>query len=436
MSKNSKISTIIKHEYISKVKTKGFLIGTILGPLSLVLFFGIVFYVTKSMGDTSKQLHIIDKSDYNFVAELIDSDPELYKLAKDSREELEEKLLAGDIDGFVVIQPDILESGNVEVFTSGGGGIGLIKSLKGNLEDLVRNKRLLDNGTDLSVIDLVEKGINIQTKKITEDGKAEKDDTEAMAFVGYILGFVIYILVFIYGSFVSRGVIEEKTNRIVEILASSVKPFELMLGKVVGIGLVGLTQITFWLLLGFVLLTALGSFLSGDPESMKEMANMAQQQGGNQMSGIMENGELSIPGLNLGVIVAFIFYFFAGYFTYATLFAGVGAAVDNEQDAQQMQIPVTIPIIASIILVPQVMSNPDSVLSVVMSLFPLTSPIVMMVRIAATNVPVWQIAASVVLLIGNFFLALWVSGKIYRIGIMMTGKRPKFSDLIKWIKIS
>jgi ABC-2 type transport system permease protein len=228
-------------------------------------------------------------------------------------------------------------------------------------------------------------------------------------------------------------VIEEKSNRIIEVLASSAKPFEIMMGKVIGIGLVGLTQIIFWLLLGFGLLTVLGPLLFGDPESLKTMTDMAQTQGGGMAS---QTQGLSIPGVDFSLILGFLFYFIMGYFTYATFFAGVGAAVDNEQDAAQLQLPITLPIILAIMITPQIMNNPDSALAVALSIIPLTSPLIMIVRIAATNVPIIEIVASIIALVAFFFFAVWISAKIYRIGILMTGKKPKFSDLIKWIRMS
>ncbi|MFN3195357.1 MAG: ABC transporter permease [Chlorobiota bacterium] len=430
MGKYNKIKTIIAHEYISKVKTKGFLIGTILGPLGLVALLGIIVYISMSFGDTSKKLAIVDQSTV-IEKPLVAADTSLYYSTQKSIAELKEELQKETIDGYVVIPEDILDKGEASVYTTGGGGLGLISSLESDLNKIVRVKRLERIGTDPEVIDLIKQRVSVNTNKITETGETEQDDTKAMAYVGYGLGFAMYFLVFIYGSFVSRGVIEEKSNRIIEVLASSAKPFEIMMGKVIGIGFVGLTQIIFWLLLGFGLLTLLGPLIFGDPESMKGMTEMAQAQGGNMMD---QTQGLSIPGVDITLVLGFLFYFIMGYFTYATFFAGVGAAVDNEQDAAQLQLPVTLPIILAIMITPQIMNNPDSTLAVVLSIVPLTSPLIMIVRIAATNVPIIEIIASAAALIGFFFVAVWVSAKIYRIGILMTGKKPKFSDLVKWIK--
>lgn len=432
MAKYNKIKTIIAHEYISKVKTKGFLIGTILGPLGLVALIGIVVYISMNFGDSTKKLAIVD-NEGSIYTELIAKDTSLYYKADKSVDALKKELQEENIDGYVIIPSEILESGEASVYTTGGGGLGLISSLEDDLTSIVRVKRLERAGTDPSVIDLIKQKVSVATNKITESGETEQDDTKAMAYVGYGLGFAMYFLVFIYGSFVSRGVIEEKSNRIIEVLASSAKPFEIMMGKVIGIGLVGLTQIIFWLLLGFGLLTVLGPLIFGDPESIKAVSDMAQAQGGGMAS---QTQGLSIPGVDFTLILGFLFYFIMGYFTYATFFAGVGAAVDNEQDAAQLQLPITLPIILAIMITPQIMNNPDSTLAVVLSIVPLTSPLIMIVRIAATNVPIIEIIASVVALVGFFFVAIWISAKIYRIGILMTGKKPKFSDLLKWIRTS
>jgi ABC-2 type transport system permease protein len=417
---------------VSKVKTKGFVIGTILAPLAIVALIGIIVYVATMFGDTSKKLAIIDQEG-SVAQSLIEADTSLYYHTAKSEAELKKELQKESIDGFVVIPNNILDSGKALVFTSGGGGLGFISSLEDNLTNIVRVKRLKIIGTDPSVISLMEQDVTVITNKVTETGEIEKDDTRAMAFVGYGLGFAMYFLVFIYGSFVSRGVIEEKSNRIVEVLASSAKPFEIMMGKVIGIGMVGLTQIVFWIVLGIGLMAVLGPMLFSDPESMKAMADMAQSQGNTMAS---QAQGFSMPGINFGLILGFLFYFLLGYFTYASFFAGVGAAVDNEQDAAQLQLPVTLPIILGIMLTPQVMSNPDSALAITLSIVPLTSPLIMIVRLAATNVPILQLLASIVALLGFFLFAVWVSAKIYRVGILMTGKKPKFSDLIKWIKMS
>lgn len=279
------------------------------------------------------------------------------------------------------------------------------------------------------MINLVEKGVNVQTNKVTKEG-IEKDYAQTLAWLGYMLGFLVYGMMFMYGGLVMRGVIEEKTNRIVEVIASSARPFEIMFGKVVGIGAVGLTQVLIWLIFAALALTVAepvaSMFMDSPQEAVEGM--QAMQQGGQMPA------EFEIPDISPWIGVAFLFYFLAGYFIYATMFAGVGSAVDQEQDAAQLQLPVTMPIIFSIFFIFPVMSNPDGTLAVVISLIPFFTPILMVVRIAATSVPFWQIALSIALMILTFFGALWAAGKIYRVGILMTGKKPNIKDLIKWMR--
>lgn len=432
-SKSSKISTIIQHEFLSKVKSKTFLISTLLAPLGIIAMIAIVAFVTIiSKDDTNKKLAVLDKTD-GIGMQLVQRDTSKYFLTDKAEAELNQEIIDDKLDGYIIISEDILKSGNVYVYTSGGGGLGLISNIDNNLSKIVRREQLSQIGADQEIINIVEKGVNIETKKITEKGE-EEDHSEIFAGIGYFLGFVIYGLMFVYGGMVMRGVIEEKANRIVEIIASSAKPFEIMMGKVLGIGLVGLLQVTIWIILGAIALAAAGVII---PQFMDtpdpEMISQAMQASGGMAASPMTQPGFQMPEIGIGVVIAFVFYFLAGYFIYATLFAAVGSAVDQEQDAAQLQMPITIPIIIPILFIANVMSNPDGTLAVVLSLIPFFTPILMMVRVAATDVPIWQIALSVILPILTFLGSLWVAAKIYRVGILMYGKKPSFKDLYKWI---
>ncbi|MDT3738431.1 MAG: ABC transporter permease [Candidatus Kapabacteria bacterium] len=431
--KGSKIWTIIQHEYTSKVKSRGFILGTILAPLGIVLIYGAMIAVTLlSSGQTTLKIAILDYTG-QIGTELVARDTSKFFLTTKSEKELRKEVLDKTLDGYLVLNNDFLQTGKADVFTSGGGGLGFIKSIETNSEDIIVNKKLKEIGAGQNIIDLVNSGVSITTKKVTAEG-AKKDYSEILAFLGYALGFMIYGLMFTYGSFVMRGVIEEKANRIVEVIASSARPFEIMFGKVVGIGAVGLTQVLFWLIL-LVLLFAVGGSVASMFIGQPETASMAQGAAGSQP----QQAELILFFQNFTispwVIVAFLFYFLAGYFIYSSLFAAVGSAVDQEQDASQLSLPVALPIIIPIMFIPNVMSNPDGTLATVLSLIPFFTPILMIARIAATEVPLWQIALSVVLLAGTFLLCLWVAAKIYRVGILMYGKKPTFKDLYKWFKI-
>jgi ABC-2 type transport system permease protein len=431
----TKILTIIRHEYMIRIKSKGFIIGTVLAPVGLLLLIAIPIVVALLSADqTSKMLAVVDYSS-SVGVELVKTDSTKYFLTQDSESELKEQILSGTLDGFLVISKDILESGNADIYTSGGGGIGYMTLLQQNLNNIVRRSRLVDAGADPSTIELIEKRVSINSQKVTKEG-VQTDYTAIYAGLGYALGFAIYMLMFIYGQLVMRGVIEEKANRIIEILASSARPIEIMMGKVLGIGLVGLTQVIAWIVLAALMLgaaTPILSFITPDPAMMTAQMEMMPQDS-NPAIEILQN--IADVSISPWIAIGFVFYFLAGYFIYSALFAAVGSAVDQEQDAAQLMIPITIPIIIPILFIFNIMSNPDGTLAVVLSLIPFFTPILMIVRVAATSVPIWQIATSVVLMFATFYGCLWVAAKIYRVGILMYGKKPNFKDLYKWIRTS
>lgn len=436
MKNKSKIWTIIKHEYLSKIKSKGFIIGTIAAPLGIILIYGIIIVVTiMTQNETAMKLAILDNTN-EIGLELIKRDSSKFYLTDKNLQELKKDVLEDKIDGFILIPKEFLSSGEIQVFTRGGGGLGYINLIENNSEDILIKKKLNEIGANQDLINLIDKGVKVQTKKVTEEGA--KDDYSAIfAILGYIMGFVIYGLMFTYGAFVMRGVIEEKANRIVEVLASSVKPFEIMFGKVVGIGAVGLTQVLFWLIL-IVLMFGIGGTIASNfinPQDLAKTTEMVQTNSLNNSDNFLLKF-LTNFSISPWIIVAFIFYFLAGYFIYSTLFAAVGSAVDQEQDAAQLQLPVSLPIIIPILFITNVMSDPNGTLSTVLSLIPFFSPILMIARITAAEVPLWQICLSIVLLVITFFGCLWVAAKIYRIGILMYGKKPTFKDLIKWFRLA
>ena len=429
----TKIKTIISHEYVSKVKAKSFILSTLLGPLAFVLLIGIsVAAQLLTKGETERKLAIVDQ--YGGIGEqLVARDTTKYFISFDEIKELDDQIISGDLDGYVVIPADIIDNGVVTLNGKGGGGLGLTEALEKNLGKIVRKERLVKFGADPKVIALVESGISIESNKVTEKGK-ERDETQVMAMVGYGFGFVIYFLMIIYGGWISRSVIEEKANRIIEVIVSSAKPFDILLGKVLAVAMVGLTQVAIWVVLGFLILSAsgiiIGNFVEIDPAALQQgmTVDQAQQE---KVQEVMAK----LPSISWTLIAGFVFYFISGYLIYATLFAALGSAVDHEQDAAQLQTPLTLFIILPILLIQSIISNPDGTFAVALSLFPLFSPILMIARIGSTTVPLWQIALSVVLMVGSFFGALWVASRIYRIGILMTGKKPSFKELIKWLSM-
>jgi len=438
MSSPSKIRVIIAHEYRTRVKSKWFVLFTLLGPVVLALLIALPVVAAMLAGDGAEgKVAVVDKSG-QIGAQVIVSDTSQFTSAGSmSDEELKKAVLDERFQAYVVIPADILDKGVVTLFSRGGSGIAFESSVQDAIEPLVVNGRLRRVGTDTSVIRLVEEGIAMQSLKISEKG-VEEDASKASAMVGYFAGFMIYMLIFLYGSMVMRGVVDEKANRIIEVLASSARPFHIMMGKVIGIGLVGLTQLAAWAVLGVGVVVALGAVMSSQmqpDQAMDLVKNMPQAQGQMQMSGgAMASGlPFALPTISLGTILLFIFFFLAGYFIYATLYAAVGSAVDQEADANQLTLPITLPVVFTIMFIGNVIAAPNGTLAVVLSLIPLFAPILMTVRLAATDVPVWQVATSMALCIGFFFGSVWLASRIYRIGILSYGRKPSFKDIAKWI---
>lgn len=430
-----KISVIIAHEYRTRIRNKWFIIATLLGPVGMAVMIALPVAAAMLSGDgTEGKVAVLDKT--GVIGELVvNADTSKYVSAGNRTvSELKAEVQAEHLQAYVVVPENILDSGSIELFSRGGSGLSFEGSIKDDFEGPVVKARLTRAGTDTSVIELVERGVSINSLKVTEKG-IEEDSSQASAAIGYMAGFAIYMLIFLYGTMVMRGVVEEKANRIVEILASSVKPFEIMMGKVVGIGLVGLTQVMAWIVLGAGVVLIFGSIVGGSvqPNDLSAMAAsggtpMAQSPQG------MNLGGMAIPALNPMAFVLFAFYFLAGYFIYATLFAAVGSAVDQESDAQSLTLPITLPIIFTIMFIGAVVSAPNSTLSTVLSLIPLFTPILMTVRVAATNVPWWQIALSMLLTTGAFLGAVWVASRVYKIGILSYGKKPTFKDILRWMR--
>lgn len=435
----NKISVIIAHEYTTRVRSKWFIISTLLGPVILALMIAIpvVAAMLAGEGETGK-VAVVDKAN-GLGAALVNVDTSKFEAAGDRTEaQLSDLVRTEALQAYLVVPANVLEDGRPMLYSRGGTGIAFEESIENDLEPLVTQARLQRAGTDTSVISLVEKGVSLSALKLTEEG-VEQDASKASAAIGYVAGFVIYMLIFLYGSMVMRGVVEEKANRIVEVLASSARPYHIMMGKVVGIGLVGLTQMVAWLALGSVVVLVLGQVFAGsvDPQQTAQQLQQLQAMQGQQadMTKTMIGG-IALPSISIGSILLFLFYFLAGYFLYATLFAAVGSAVDQEADANQLTLPVTLPVVITMLFIGNVVASPNGTLAVVMSLIPLFTPILMTVRVAATDVPLWQILTSVVLSTVAFFGAVWLASRIYRIGILSYGRKPSFKDIAKWIRIS
>ena len=300
-------------------------------------------------------------------------------------------------------------------------------NIKSKIEQIIEENNLKEAGIDPEIIENARDKIEINTKIIDEDGNIIDSHSEASMGIGFISGILIYIFIFLYGNMVMRGVIEEKTSRIVEVIISSIKPFQLMMGKILGVALVGLSQVILWILLTVVIST-IAEFTFLDAGSMTTEINA------NERSMILAQIASITGGINLmQIFFSFIFYFLAGYFMYGSLFAAVGSAVDAEADTQQFILPITIPLILSFILIQPIMDNPDGILAFWMSMIPFTSPVIMMVRLPF-GVEAWELVLSMLILMTTFIASTWLAGRIYRTGILMYGKKASYKEIWKWIK--
>jgi ABC-2 type transport system permease protein len=420
---------IARHEFFSRVRTKGFVIATLLAPLGIVLLVALPIALSQLELSSPHHIAIWDESGRDLASKLIAADSALFTRATVPPTDLRAKVLAEELMGYLLIPPNGLERDSVVLFTRGGGGLSIHQTITSAVNQVFRRERLLARGVDPTVIDLVEQRTNVERVKISAE-RTERDQTALLTGIGYLLSFVVYMLLFIYGGIVMRSVLEEKTNRIVEILASSARPFDIMLGKIAGVGAVGLFQLGLWILLTGGTLSLVGSALvsmSGKATAVEALTYYRTQD--NDLAALV----LQAPTLSLGHIATFVFFFLAGYVFFSTLFAGIAAAADTEQDVQTLQAPVSIFIVLPILTVPMIMNAPDSTLAIVLSMVPMFSPILMVMRVFATEVPWWQLAASVLLMLGSIVGAIWLAGRIYHIGILRYGQRPSLRQLLRWI---
>jgi ABC-2 type transport system permease protein len=428
----NKISIIARSEYLRRVKSKGFIIATILAPVALLALIGVSVWVgvlTQDMSD--RTVAIVDQTEV-LGAALVERLPEGYtaSIATVPEDSLQARVRRGELDGYFVLPPGLLDGeGEASYYSEGGGGFSAQFRLQDAVSDVVRRARLEAAGASAEVLDAAEERIGVRLVALTDEGEAE-DRTWLYSGLGYAMGFIIYIAMFVYGAMVMRGVIEEKTNRIVEVVASSAKPFQLMMGKVLGIGAVGLTQFVLWVVLALAGLFVAGAVLG----TMVDPATLAGAEAAEMQDLPFDPSSLSLSDIPFDLIAYFLLFFLGGYLLYGSLFAAVGSAVEQESDAQSLQAPILIPVILPALFLPFIADNPDAPMSVLLSLIPFFSPILMVVRAAATDVPFWQMAAALALLAAAFVGTIWIASRIYRVGILMYGKKASFRDLARWVR--
>ena len=426
----SKIGLIIGREFNQRVRKRTFILTTVLTPLLMVVLMVAPVLLNKVGGSRQLEILVLDRS--GWIAPQLQSGALLKLTPTDLSED--ELGAPGNRYNYLVIGEDVLsDPGDVRLYTKEALTFDVENDLKSQLGRIIEKRKLEAHDIrNLSqIMQEVKTDVSMQTFQRHDTGERRASSGVLSMTASYLFGFLIYMFVFMYGVMVMHGVIEEKNSRVLEIIVSSVRPFELMLGKILGIASVALVQFLIWVALILALGTAALHLLT--PDALIRGATVpgvVPQMDAGTLAAIRP---VTDGGFLLKLFGGFLIYFVGGYLLSAAIFAAVGSAVDNVQDAQQLQMPATIPLVFAIVVMFTTMQNPNGTLSVWCSIIPFTSPIVMMARIPY-GVPAWQLALSVALLYGSFLSMVWVAGKIYRVGIFMYGKKPGFAELYKWIK--
>jgi len=430
------ISLIIKREFIAKVRNKSFVVMTFLSPLLFVAIAGFIGYLSSMKAET-KQIAIHDQTGL-FADDFVkqnkkEAEFNYLNLSEIDVKALKDSIAKESLDGLIIIPKENLEN-KTEYISNNSPSINFIENTQDVIASKITKLNLEKAKLDTLAIQKAQATVNIHLAKSSGE-ESLKGLNEIKIGIGGAFGYLIMMFIIIYGNMVMRSVIEEKTNRIIEIIISSVKPFQLMIGKIVGTSLAGLLQFAIWAIIGLGLMFAASTFFGVNVGptariSPELMASAQHEMSGSAQMYISELWNLPIAS----IIIGFIVYFVGGYFLYSSFYAAIGAAVDNQTDSQQFLLPIIMPLILSVYIgFFTVVNDPHGTVAVVFSMIPLTSPIVMLMRIPF-GVPWWQITISVSLLFATFFLVVWFAAKIYRVGILMYGKKPTWKELYRWLK--
>ena len=424
----NKVSIIIRHEFRQKIRSKAFIVMTVLAPILMAVAFGIPILIAVLGGDNLKRVIVVDKTNVlgsYFMKKNTDkpnkkkdsSGLQLEVLAAstisgNTIDSLKKLLSKKDIEGYFVIPQAALSDTNVSATLrlSNTNDFSVEQYISSRYEEGLFSERMRSSGIDADLVRRAQSAHKIETLKVSE-GKESSDNGIGFA-AGYITGFFIYLSMILYGSLIMQSVIEEKSTRVIELLASSARPMDILIGKVIGVGLAGLLQVSVWAtMFAAVVWFALPAILSSAGSSLTMF-------------------------LSPTLFIYFVLYFLFGYLIYSTLYAGAGATVEQASDAQQVTLPITMLNVISFITLTTVIQAPSSTTSVILSMIPFFSPVLMMGRIFSETPPLWQILLSFVLMGATFFGVLWISARVYRTGILMYGKKHTFREIIKWVRYS
>ena len=430
---------IIKREYLTKVRNKSFIIMTILSPIIMIALIAVVAYLSQLNNRKERTISILDESG---MVESIFKNTENTNYVilndvsiDDAKKQVEEKEQYGllHISKGESID-DVLDG--IKFYSKDTPSITLMEGLESKLERKFTDLKLQEQGVDIEKLKSSEARISIAQESFLGEKSSKIDNVVKLIFGGFA-GYMLFMFIIIYGNMIMRSVIEEKTSRIIEVIISSVKPVQLMLGKIIGTSLAGITQFIIWIILGGVLMMVVSAIFGINMAEMQapqqELMQQAMETQGTDMK--IQSLISSIYNLPLtNLVIMFLLFFIGGYLLYSSLYAAIGAAVDNETDTQQFMLPILMPLILAVYVgIFTVIEDPHGTVSTVFSFIPLTSPVVMLMRIPF-GVPIWQQVVSVLILIGTFMFTVWFAAKIYRVGILMYGKKPSYKELYKWLK--
>ena len=434
----NKILLIIQREYITRVLKKSFWISSLLAPVLITAIYAIPIWLAMKDKEV-KRVEILDSSGLWKKSDLVDKELE-FVFTSGKEQELKMAFASKGFDAFVSIPEDVLANPKgVHIYSAKNIGMSLKQSVEKLIQNKVRQELLLKAGISSQIYESTQVDIDSKTITVSTDGKETSSSSGGAMILAGIMGFVLYITLLLYGSQVMNGVIEEKSSRIIEVIISSVKPYQLLLGKIIGVGLVGLTQFLLWIVLTIGLTQITGKFYGEKVQNnLAQIQKIDSEKQSDVISKVDEESPMSevskvLESTNIPMIIAaFLFYFFVGYMLYSSLFAAIGSAVESATEAQQFTFIVMVPIILSFLMAQYTMQDPDSNIAFWASMIPFTSPINMMVRLPY-GVPGWELILSMTLLVLGFLGCSWVSARIYRVGILMYGKKVTWKELGKWL---
>ena len=434
----NKIGLIIKREYMTRVRKRSFLILTFLGPILMAAIYIIPIMLALNASNENMRIAVVDESHWFEDRFTGTKEHTFVNMPNQPIDSVKELVKSGIFDMAVYVPPTQLNiPSNAVVYSIRQVPMEVESYISNVMKKEIEDQKLMAKGVDPEIVSAVKTDVNLQIMRMDDKGNEKETFTKVQFALGIGLSMLVYMFIIFFGGQVMQGVSEEKTNRIIEVIISSVKPFQLMMGKIIGVSLVALTQFVLWILLTGALYLGFSAFMGlSSPEILSSGTVMSQQISSND---IMNNEAVQniiqiAHSIDFGTIIGcFLIFFILGYLLYATLYAAIGSLVDNNTDSQQFTLPVTVPLIVAIISSFYIVNNPDSSLSVWLSMIPFTSPISMMVRIPF-GVPIWQIVLSVVILAGTFVAMTWFAAKIYRTGILMYGKKLSYKEIFKWLK--